>query len=413
MVGREARDGRAAARRRGVPRGVGVSDGRRARNDRRRSGRAAGRADRGKAATRGTREGLNRSVLVPGAGTGLSSSLLRSLRAGDPTLTLIGYHDDRFSLTQSPADRNYLLPHPSLPFFADRLRRLIEREEIDVLVPARDADAELFSRLRDLLPCRLFLPSHEVIERCQDKYRLAVFLRKHAVPAPRTYPVSRLRDVPELVERFPPGSRLWCRPRRGVDSIGATVVRGAAQARAWISYWEEMRGIPAAAFTLSEYLPGRDFNCQSLWLRGELILIKTYERVDTLGGHSRPSGISSLSALAKTVRHPPLVRTTIDAIRALDPKASGTFGVDFREDVAGIPSITEINAGRFMWSQPLLDFVGRHNMAVAYVRLALGQEVRVSDPYDVGPDVYMVRDVDMLPGVVRADELFEGIVEID
>jgi len=127
----------------------------------------------------------------------------------------------------------------------------------------------------------------------------------------------------------------------------------------------------------------------------------------------RRKQISSLSALAKTVRHPPLVRTTIDAIRALDPKASGTFGVDFREDVAGIPSITEINAGRFMWSQPLLDFVGRHNMAVAYVRLALGQEVRVSDPYDVGPDVYMVRDVDMLPGVVRADELFEGIVEID
>jgi carbamoylphosphate synthase large subunit len=354
------------------------------------------------------RDGLHRSVLVPGAGTGLSTSLLRSLRIGDPTLRLIGYHDDRFALTQSPADRNYLLPHPSQPSFPDRLRRLIERERIDLLVPARDADAELFARLRGTLPCRLFLPPHAVIERCQDKYRLTAFLRERRLPAPRTYAVDRLRDVAALVARFPAGSRLWCRPRRGVDSIGATVVRGARQARAWIRYWEEMRGIPAAAFTLAEYLPGRDFNCQSLWLRGKLVLIKTYERLDTLGGLSRPSGISSLSALAKTVRHPPLVRTTIDAVRALDPKASGTFGVDFRENEAGVACITEINAGRFMWSQPLLDQVGRHNMAVAYVRLALGQPVRVDDPYDVEPDVYMVRDVDMLPGLVRADELFEG-----
>ena len=363
-------------------------------------------------ATQGPGEELNRSVLVSGAGTGPSCSLLRSLRAGDSTLTLIGYHDDRFSLKQSPADRNYLLPHPSQRPFADRLRRLIEHEQIDVLVPTSDGDTELFSRLRDRLPCRLFLPSHEIIARCQDKYRLTAFLRRHGLPAPRTYPVRHLSDVSELVKRFPPGSRLWCRPRRGADTMGATVVRGARQARAWISYWTEMRGIPTAAFTLAEYLPGRDFNCQSLWLRGELILIKTYERIDTIGGHSRPSGFSSLSALAKTVWYPPLVRTTMDAIRALDPNASGTFGVDFREDAAGIPSITEINAGRFMWSQPLLDFVGRHNMAVTYVRLALGQAVHIADPYDVVPDTYMVRDVDMLPGLFREGELFEGIVEV-
>ena len=65
-----------------------------------------------------------------------------------------------------------------------------------------------------------------------------------------------------------------------------------------------------------------------------------------------------------------------------------------------------------MWSQPLLDFVGRHNMAVTYVRLALGQAVHIADPYDVVPDTYMVRDVDMLPGLFRVGELFEGIVEV-
>ena len=40
--------------------------------------------------------------------------------------------------------------------------------------------------------------------------------------------------------------------------------------------------MPVTAFVLSEYLPGRDFGCQSVWKDGKLVLIKTYERLLTL-----------------------------------------------------------------------------------------------------------------------------------
>ena len=46
-------------------------------------------------------------------------------------------------------------------------------------------------------------------------------------------------------------------------------MKDAEQAWSWISYWNEMRGIPIEEFTLSEYLPGRDFNVQGLWRDGE------------------------------------------------------------------------------------------------------------------------------------------------
>ena len=37
---------------------------------------------------------------------------------------------------------------------------------------------------------------------------------------------------------------------------------------------------------IAEYLPGRDFFCQSLWQDGHLVLVKTCERVAYFGGEN-------------------------------------------------------------------------------------------------------------------------------
>lgn len=355
---------------------------------------------------------MEKRLLIPGAGSGPSNNLIRSLRTGDPSLFIVGCHANRFVLKKSSADRNYLIPPRSHRAFADALRYVIETEKIDLLIPTGDADVGLASRLRDEIPCRLFLPRRSVIELCQDKYNLTVFLRDKGLPVPLTCPVTHLDGIHELFRQLPRAARVWCRTRSGGDSRAATPVKNPEQARSWISYWEEMRGVPAASFTLSEYLPGRDFACQSLWNQGQLILIKTYERLAYFGGESRPSGVASQSALAKTVFEPRVVEVSAEAVRALDENASGAFDVDLKEDASGIPRITEINAGRFITGASLFDLTGKHNMALTYVRLALGEPVEIDEAYDVAEDYYMVRDLDALPGIFHADEFFEGIQEV-
>ena len=111
-------------------------------------------------------------------------------------------------------------------------------------------------------------------------------------------------------------------------------------------YWDAMRGVPVTAFTVSEYLPGRDFLCQSLWRKGRLILVNTFERLSYFGGENSPSGVSSLSSLAKTVVDHRIVDVCRAAVEAVDHRASGAFSVDLKEDARGTPCITEINAGR-------------------------------------------------------------------
>jgi carbamoyl-phosphate synthase large subunit len=199
--------------------------------------------------------------------------------------------------------------------------------------------------------------------------------------------------------------------RTGSGSTGAIPVARPEQARSWIAYWTEMRGVPATSFILSEYLPGRDFSCQAVWKSGALVLVKTCERLSYFGGGGNPSGTSSISQLAKTVFAPEVVAVCTAAIRAIDPRASGTFNFDLRENARGVPCLTEINAGRFPSGTNIFDLTGRFNLAATFVRVALDEPVRLREAYDPAEGYYTVRDLDTLTGVFHADELFDKIVD--
>lgn len=126
---------------------------------------------------------MTRRILLPGAGTGAGNNLIRSLRDDYPGLVVIGVHDDRFTLRNSKANRNYLVPPAGDARFIDALRTIVERERVDLLVPNTARDVAVVSELRDVLPCRTFLPSKSAIERCQDSDHLYELLGAHGVPA--------------------------------------------------------------------------------------------------------------------------------------------------------------------------------------------------------------------------------------
>jgi hypothetical protein len=348
-------------------------------------------------------------VLVTGAGSGASNNLIRSLRAGDPTLFVVGCHADPFFLKKSPADRNYLVSPADNPRFRKNLQRVAEREQVDLVIPTTDLEVRLIGEFRDRLPGHVFLPRQPVIELCQDKYELAGRLGSRGVPAPVTCALSDLDSTESVFKQLAPRRRLWCRIRTGAASMGATPVATAAQARNWVSYWAEMRGVPPSAFTLSEYLPGRDFACQSLWKDGKLKLLKTTERLSYFGGGNTPSGVSSVGGVHKTIRDPRVAEVSVAAVRAVDDRPSGAFSIDLKEDVHGQPCVTEINVGRLLSGTTIFDRTGRHNMALTYVRLALDLPVAIDDVYDVTEDQYMVRDLDTLPDIFHGVDVFEGI----
>ncbi|HUM18054.1 MAG TPA: hypothetical protein VL086_20355 [Candidatus Nitrosotalea sp.] len=352
---------------------------------------------------------MGRRLLVTGAGTGASNNLIRSLRGGDPSFWIVGVNSDRFVLKKSVADRRYLLPSVDSDEFPAGLLALIEREQIALVIPTTDAEVSALSDLREALGRRCFLPDRATIALCQDKHALTAHLAAHAVPIADTRPVTDLEELPGIFARLEGAPPFWCRARTGSRSLGAAPVQSPEQARAWMLYWEEMRGVPVTSFIVSEYLPGRDFLCQSLWRDGALVLANTFERLSYFGGESNPSGVSSLSSLAKTVVDARVLETSRAAVRSLAPGVSGAFSVDLKENRRGVPCVTEINAGRFFIGMTAFDHVGKHNLPLTFARLALGEAVTLRDEYDAVEDYYLVRDLDTLPGVFHADELLDGI----
>lgn len=360
-------------------------------------------------ARRGPARADRARLLVTGAGTGAANNLIRSLRAHGAPFVIVGCHDERFVLRKSEADRNWLVPPARHGAAGRALADIIRRERVDLVLPTDDDDVALISRLRRRLPCRVFLPGASAIRRCQDKLLLASVLRSAGVPAPRTWPVRDRASVTRAFRAL--GTSLWCRMRAGQGSMAATPVTKPAQAWSWITYWRDLRRVPPWKFTLSEYLPGRDFAAQSLWLDGRLVLVKTYERLAYVAANAQPSGVSSIAAVAKTVVEPRVVDVAAAAVRAVERRPCGAYSIDLKEDASGRPCVTEINAGRFISGTPLFDLAGRHNMALTYVRLALGRPVDLGDPYDRTEGDYMVRDLDTLPGIFRAEAFFDGIQE--
>jgi hypothetical protein len=208
---------------------------------------------------------VRKRILVLGAGSEASNNLIRSLRAGDRDLVIIGGQADRFVLKKSLADRTYLIAAREASDFAASVQRVVDAEAIDLVVPNSDADVRAVSAHRFRSGTRVFLPSADVIELCQDKYALTTFLHSHGVPTPETHPIPDIERVEAVFAQLMPRRRLWCRMRSGSGSMGALPVTMPDQARSWIAYWEQMRGIAPGLFTLSEYLPGRDFNVQGVW----------------------------------------------------------------------------------------------------------------------------------------------------
>ena len=91
-------------------------------------------------------------VLVTGAGSGPSNNLIRSLKAGAPSLVIAGCHSDRFVLKKSAADRNFLVhPVTHRAFWRD-LRRVLDHVRVDLIIPTTDQEVRTLSRAGRRLP---------------------------------------------------------------------------------------------------------------------------------------------------------------------------------------------------------------------------------------------------------------------
>ena len=340
-------------------------------------------------------------ILVTGAGGSAAANFIYSLRLADEPFFIVGTDMNKYHLELAGADRGYVLPSSADPAYLDELKVLIEREGIELVHPQPDTEVLALSEQRWVLGTRTFLPSHETVLLCQDKAACTRKIAEAGIPAVRFAAVdseASLRDA--AAHLLASHDRAWVRARRGAGARASLPVTSPTQAASWARYWIEVWGLRYRDFMISQFLPGREFAFQSLWLGGDIVISQARERLEYLFGHLTPSGQTSTPAVARTVHRDDVNDVSARSIRAIDPDATGVFCVDLKEDERGQPLVTEINAGRFFTTSNFLAEAGA-NMPYYYVRLAFGDRLDLPSFNAVEPGLYWVRMMDMGFKLVR------------
>ena len=159
---------------------------------------------------------MGKRILVTGAGTGASNNLIRSLRAGDPSIFVAGCNDDRFVLKKTLADRKYFVATQTGAGFVGLTTNDHQKR------PDRSGYSHRRFRCRDPVD----VPEPDLLSRFPsesgDYSALSGQVRTHRLPARPSDTCSRnlsgihVEGIDDLFARLAWRTPVWCEPHRAL-----------------------------------------------------------------------------------------------------------------------------------------------------------------------------------------------------
>ena len=330
-------------------------------------------------------------VAVTGAGGSPAIGFARSLRSAPEEFHLIGFDTNPYTLQRAETDERYLVPRVSDPDYLRVISDILHETKPDLLHIQISAEMIAVSGLRDQLPCRTFLPRHETILACEDKFASYTRWSAAGLKVPQTMLLNDVSDLEVAFEKF--GPRLWLRFTSGSAGRGALPTSDLEEGKLWIEFH---RGW--GKFTAAECLEEQTITWQSIWKNGELVVAQGRKRLYWEFANRTRSGVTGVTGTGVTVSDPNLDEIAQRAILAVDPEPNGVFGVDLTYDRQGVPNPTEINIGRFFTTHQFFTAAGL-NMPYIFAQCALAEETPSVSPKinPLPPGLAWVRGMDVKP----------------
>ena len=345
-------------------------------------------------------------ILLIGCGGSAGYNFIESLKISPEDFFVVGTDINPEHLELSNCDKKYLVPKNSDSKYIDVINRIIEKEEIDFVHIQPDIEVAFWSKNRDKINSKLFLPSQDSIILCHDKMNFNLRMKDMGIPAPKSIHIKSEKDIfPSFNELKQISETIWIRAIRGAGSRASLPIKDVSHAKMWMDYWNKNKDTSFEDFMVAEFLPGKEYAFQSIWKDGEIITSQARERKEYVFGNLMPSGQSSSPSVAETVHNEQVNKIATMAILASDKKPDGIYCVDMKENSKGIPCVTEINIGRFFTTSDFFSRAGS-NMPYYYIKLGLGEEIEeVLPKYNAVPaNLKWLRIIDMGKKLLREGE---------
>ena len=258
------------------------------------------------------------TVLIIPAGSGMAIAAIQMLKNVENIATITA---DVNPLAPGLylADKSYIIPSFDDNTFEDKLQSLIQKENIDVIIPALDTILHYFSKHKkqfETLGVKILISDEQTIQITRDKWETYQKL-KDRIPIPKSFKSTKDINIP-----FP----LFIKPRDGSGSINAYKINNNKE----LIFYSKKVTNPI----IQEYLSGKEYTVDCLTdMKGKLLLSITRVRLETKAG---------ISVKGKIIHNEKLNYMAQQITNYLS--FQGPFFFQAIEDDNGIPKLTEINA---------------------------------------------------------------------
>ena len=350
-------------------------------------------------------------ILVAGAGGAPSEGVINSLLKSRKGEEIIGMGSEPTDLVLSHAKRKYYVPYANKPEYKDALMKILAQEKPDLIHFQNDLEIFYASQLRDeihKMGCKTFLPPHEVIANCVDKWKSYQKFKAAGITVPENMMINTQEDLEEAFKRLADeNGSIWLRSTSmGGGGKGAIPTNDHQMAKCWIDRhdgWGE--------FIAAQMLSSQTITWLSIWYQGELIVAQTRKRTGWIHGNRAASGVTGVTKIGQTCSDDLVTEIAINTVKSVSDKPHGIFGVDMTYDKNGLPNPTEINIGRFFTTVLFFTEAGL-NMPEIFKDLALyGEKPQLEKKINPLPDgLLWLRGMDRPPRLMKSEDIEKEVI---
>jgi carbamoyl-phosphate synthase large subunit len=348
-------------------------------------------------------------ILIAGAGGAPSEGVIKSLLKVEHDVA--GMCSEPTDLILSAAARKYYVPYANTAEYKSSLIKILKHEQPELIHFQNDLEIFHASILRDEIHatgCKTFMPRHEVIDICVHKFKTWERFKDAGIKVPENKMIKNEEDLrccfDELADK---NGKIWLRASSmGAGGKGALPTNSYELAKLWIDHHDGW-----GDFVAAEMLTANTVTWMSIWYEGELIVAQGRLRKGWVHGNRTISGVTGVTKVGQTYSDHSMDSIAIAAIKAVDNKPHGIFGVDMAYDEKGVPNPTEINISRFFTTILFFTEAGL-NFPSIFVELGLtGKTTTKLEPISPLQDGLMwMRGMDVVPKLCNNQQMRQEII---
>ena len=338
-------------------------------------------------------------ILVTGACGVTSRSVVRSLNhsavfGGKCEFIGTDVCNLEYGIYEGLYDKVYRVPYFNDPSYRPMMDRIIAETGVEyaIVIP----EPEMLSWCEN--------PFNVKFHRIPPKFGRSVLSKKNlydnlaGLPIVPKYQILSREEIMEHPDRVGLTYPFWVRDfaEGSTSGKGSFKAESVAELQAWATI---NRGIPA--FMLSEFLPGRNLACFTLFSNGRLVKYGVAERIDYVMGKVAVSGITGNTSKGRLLNCPEALDVSLAAINAILAKTGETMNglvvTDLKCDASGRPIVTEINLRHVAFTSTFASAGLNFRECQMLILSGRADEIAPGQTLEFPDDNIMLRDVDGLP----------------